>query len=170
VGYYLELMNRSNMLPYLLGVAGAILTLRLQTMKAIIASQVLNWLTFVPQAGLVFFQLVGSPKAIAAQELDRCTKRITRESVWLGSQVPLLATASRDDTGIADIAHDHLMNRVMRKHDGTMPRATYERLGGGLLKTILSPTTLSTERALVSGARANREPRIPHRRRHFALT
>jgi hypothetical protein len=112
---------------------------------------------------------VGSPKAIATQELDRYTKRITRESVWLGSQVLLLVIASRDDTGIADIAHDHLMNRVMRKHDGTMPRATYERFGGGLLKTILSPTILSTERALVSGARANREPRIPHGRRHFAL-
>jgi hypothetical protein len=113
---------------------------------------------------------VGSPKTIATQELDCCTKRITRESVWLGLQVPLLATASKDNTGIADIAHDHLMNRVMRKHNGTIPRAVYERLGRGLLKTILSPTILSTERALVSGARANREPRIPHRRRHFALT
>jgi hypothetical protein len=58
----------------------------------------------------------------------------------------------------------------MRKHNRTMPRVTYEYLGRGLLKTILSPTTLSTERALVSSARANREPRIPHRRRHFALT
>jgi hypothetical protein len=113
---------------------------------------------------------VGSPKVIATQELDCCTKRITRESVWLGSQVLLLAIVSRDDTGMADMAHDHLINRVMRKHNGTMPRAAYERLGGGLLKTILSPTTFSTERALVSGARANREPRIPHRRRHFALT
>jgi hypothetical protein len=112
---------------------------------------------------------VGGPEAIAAQELDRCIKRITRELVWLGSQVPLLATASRDDTGMADIIHDHLINRVMRKHNGTMPRIIYERFGGGLLKTILSPTILSTERALVSGARANREPRIPYRRRHFAL-
>jgi hypothetical protein len=113
---------------------------------------------------------VGSPEAIATQELDCCTKRITRESVWLGSQVPLLAIASRDDIGMADIAHDHLINRVMRKHNGTMPRAAYERLGRRLLKTILSPTILSTERALVNGARANREPRILYCRRHFALT
>jgi hypothetical protein len=42
VGYCLELMNRSNMLLYLLGVAGVILILRLQIMKTIIANQVLN--------------------------------------------------------------------------------------------------------------------------------
>jgi hypothetical protein len=63
---------------------------------------------------------------------------------------------------MADIAYDHLINRVMRKHNGTMPRATYERLGGGLFKTILSPTILSTEYTLVNSARANREPRIPY--------
>ena len=83
----------------------------------------------------MFFQLVGSPEAIATQELDRCTERITRESVWLGSQVPLLATVSRDDTGMADMAHDHLMNRVMRKHDRTMPRAAYGVLVGDHLKS-----------------------------------
>jgi hypothetical protein len=107
---------------------------------------------------------VGSPKTIATQELDYCIKRITRESVWLGSQVLLLVIASRDDTGIADIAHNHLINRVMRKHNGTIPRAAYEYLGKGLLKTILSLIILSTERVLVSGARANREPRIPYYR------
>jgi hypothetical protein len=74
--------------------------------------------------------------------------------------VPLLATASRDDTGIVDIAHNHLINRVIRKYNGTMPKTTYERLGRGLLKTILSPTILSIEHALVSSARANRKPRI----------
>ena len=58
----------------------------------------------------------------------------------------------------------------MRKHDRIMPRAAYKHLSKGLLKTTLSLTTLSTERALVSGARANRKPRIPHRRQHFALT
>jgi hypothetical protein len=112
---------------------------------------------------------VGSPKAIAAQELDRYTKRITRELVWFGSQVLLLAIASRDDTGIADIIYNHLINRVMRKHDGTIPRATYERLGRGLLKTILSLTILLIEHVLVSSARVNREPRILYYCRYFAL-
>ena len=61
---------------------------------------------------------------------------------------------------MADIAYDYLINRVMRKHNRTIPRAVYEYLSRGLLKTILSPIILSTERALVSGAWANREPRI----------
>jgi hypothetical protein len=55
--------------------------------------------------------------------------------VWLSSQVPLLATVSRDDIGIVDIAHDYLINRVMRKHDRTMPRAAYSVLVRDYLKS-----------------------------------
>ncbi len=85
MGCRLKLINRRNMLPYLLRVASVVVTLWLQTVEAIIASQVLDHLTLVSKSGLMLFQLMGSPKAVAAQELDRCTQCITRESVWLCS-------------------------------------------------------------------------------------
>jgi len=56
---------------------------------------------------------MGSPEVVNAQELDRCVKRITRESVWFCSQMPLLAAAPWDDTRTADMAYDYLVNGII---------------------------------------------------------
>jgi hypothetical protein len=44
---------------------------------------------------------------------------------------PLLAAASWDNTGMADIARDYLVNRIIWKHSKTMPKAADERRSVG---------------------------------------
>lgn len=62
-------------------------------------------------------KLFAGPEIMAAEELDCLLQYITRESVWLGSQVSLLAATPRDDTGHAGTAHDHPVRRVIWKYD-----------------------------------------------------
>jgi hypothetical protein len=52
-------------------------------METSIASQLLDWQTFVAGPRLALSQLSNRPEAIAAQELDSRVERIARESVWL---------------------------------------------------------------------------------------
>jgi hypothetical protein len=62
-------MTRSPILLHLREKAGAVATLRLQTINAVIASQMLNQLAVVFRPRLVLSQLYNTPQVIAAKKL-----------------------------------------------------------------------------------------------------
>jgi hypothetical protein len=111
---------------------GAVLAYGLQAVEARVARQVLHHRTLVLDTQLMLAELVHRPQLVTAQELDSRLQHLTQQPVWFGPQVPRLAGGPQNNTRLADIAHSHLVDRMVgKKHNaGTQRKSNGGRCEG----------------------------------------